>query len=692
MSLINNNTQEQAVLNFLKELNIYTTNTQYNKIDFKDIFRFIRNLNVMLKEDLSNIDDISQEQIDQLRTYLNEKYSEITNSINNVNNTLTQSLDNYKNQTNSRLDNAEQNINMMYDNMNTNIYDLRTLVEQTQNRAEDAAQQSNDIARRLEDHINVQGQLWNELFPTSATSQDGYQLVSKEQRDIIESVRGFDSSIITELSNRISDLENRPSGSQSLVTSTEDGLMSKEDKVKLDGLGPQFFIAGTGEGSVKGKYGNEIEANGKWAFAYGSRSKAIGNYSMAFGNRAKSNGSNSISFGNIVETNGTFSIGVGTKSATYGGHTYVFGYGGAAVGNFSSYFGGNISGYNLYLNKIQNEDRKYELFEGDISMSKALKKVNFANTRIAPNAKMSWGASNQSRYELPFIEIESSRFIEYRNNNSSKLEFTFKEPIPTEYFSGNGNKLTSVTNCAVGPSSISFGGLAIGESSVTFNSGIAGGINSMVLGYASVAGGDYSVAIGTQLDTLNSSEIALGDFNVSYENADRNKSSIFTIGGGRAPGAWGFIHRNNAMTILGDGSVYFKNVGGYTGGYDNKPIEEDGKSLQTVLSELQESVNNANNWSILDLRQHGGMFRSEVLRIGDKIYIDILSGEGYVMFMETDSSGVDVTSKILSANTEYDVTKLGYVYLLEPNMYNTVRFYIKPKQPVINTNNTVVSI
>ena len=691
MSLINNNTQEQAVLNFLKELNIYTTNTQYNKIDFKDVFRFIRNLNVMLKEDLSNIDDISQEQIDQLRTYLNEKYSEITNSINNVNNTLTQSLDSYKDQTNSRLDNAEQNINMMYDNMNTNIYDLRTLVEQTQNRAEDAVQQSNDIARRLEDHINVQGQLWNELFPTSATSQDGYQLVSKEQRDIIESVRGFDSSIITELSNRISDLENRPVTSQSLVTSTEDGLMSKEDKVKLDGLGPQFFIAGAGEGSVKGKYGNELEANGKWAFAYGSRSKAIGNYSIALGNRSKANGSNTISLGNVTEINNSFSIGVGTKIATYGAHNYIFGYGGSAVGNFSSYFGGNISGYNLYLNKIGNEDRKYELFEGDISMSRALKNVNFAKTRIAPDPKLSWDASNPSRYEVPFIEIESSRFIEYRDNNSSKIEFTFKEPIPTEYFKGTANRLVSVTNCAVGAGSISFGGLAIGESSVTFNTAVAGGRSSVAIGHGTVAGGDYSVAIGTQVDTLNSAEIALGNFNVSYENEDKNKSSIFTIGGGRAPGAWGFRHRNNAMTILGDGSVYFKNVGGYTGGYDNKPIEEDGKSLQTVLSELQESVNNTNNWSILDLRQHGGMFRSEVLRIGDKIYIDILSGEGYIMFMETDSSGVDVTSKILSANTEYNITKLGYVYLLDPNMYNTVRFYIKPKQPIIN-NNTVVSI
>lgn len=83
-------------------------------------------------------------------------------------------------------------------------------------------------------------------------------------------------------------------------------------------------------------------------------------------------------------------------------------------------------------------------------------------------------------------------------------------------------------------------------------------------------GGDYSSAIGMGTKTVSDSEIAAGKFNTTQEEP----KVILSVGIGKSK-----EERENAITILENGEVYVKGIGGYDG--TNLPAS----SIQNIIGE-----------------------------------------------------------------------------------------------------------
>ena len=108
---------------------------------------------------------------------------------------------------------------------------------------------------------------------------------------------------------------------------------------------------------------------------------------------------------------------------------------------------------------------------------------------------------------------------------------------------------------------------------------------SHVEGSATVAANLYAHAEGEGTVAYNKAEHAEGRWNYSQEYSTQwphPKNFLHTIGFGSGAG-----DRRNAVSVMQDGNVFINNVGGYDGTLN--PGNSSKKSLQTVLSELEES-------------------------------------------------------------------------------------------------------
>lgn len=88
--------------------------------------------------------------------------------------------------------------------------------------------------------------------------------------------------------------------------------------------------------------------------------------------------------------------------------------------------------------------------------------------------------------------------------------------------------------------------------------------------------GEDSFATGSNLETTNNYETAIGYYNKSYtNNSDNSKKTRFTIGIGSSS------QKKNAMQVMVNGDIYIINVGGFNG-YNY----ESAKTLQEVINEI----------------------------------------------------------------------------------------------------------
>lgn len=125
-----------------------------------------------------------------------------------------------------------------------------------------------------------------------------------------------------------------------VATTTSDGLMSAEDKTKLNGLnnngagrkveGQTFYINNSpvtaGEGAeIFNKYDEGNIATGRYSVAMGSDSKAKGNASFAMGDNTIANGFASVAMGFFTTANGECSFAMGNNTTANGKYSVATG-------------------------------------------------------------------------------------------------------------------------------------------------------------------------------------------------------------------------------------------------------------------------------------------------------------------------------------------------------------------------------
>lgn len=123
----------------------------------------------------------------------------------------------------------------------------------------------------------------------------------------------------------------------------------------------------------------------------------------------------------------------------------------------------------------------------------------------------------------------------------------------------------------------------------------ATGANSHAEGSGTNAIGTSSHAEGSGTTTNNLGEHAEGKYNISHSN------TISSIGIGSSVN-----DRINALEVLNNGDLYIKGIGDYVGGTNGDPnIMENVLSLQTVISNIQEGVNDVKEIPITQTVYYG---------------------------------------------------------------------------------------
>lgn len=105
------------------------------------------------------------------------------------------------------------------------------------------------------------------------------------------------------------------------------------------------------------------------------------------------------------------------------------------------------------------------------------------------------------------------------------------------------------------------------------------GFCSHVEGNVTIANGEYSHAEGSNTITNNSVEHAEGRYNVSHTGSSLSTRTLSSVGNGTDD------NRRNAQEIMGNGDHYIYGVGGY----DGKTIGGNVKTLQNVISTLEQA-------------------------------------------------------------------------------------------------------
>lgn len=339
-------------------------------------------------------------------------------------------------------------------------------------------------------------------------------------------------------------------GTISAATSTNAGVMTKDDKIKLDSLEKGVFIIDKKSSTslIRNEnkfYFNSSDNSISFAHDYGLGSE--GNLDICdFKVNADAlqlktiNGQSIVGDGNIVIDGG-------------GGSTIIQG-----VGKVDETSNGTGEIFNSYSGSSKNvASGMYSHAEGEGTISRN-------------NSSHAEGAETSAMTDCGHAEGY----------------MTLAEGLYASHAEGTSTSAMSQSSHAEGEETIANGKYSHAEG----NGSNASGNGSHAEGGGTTANGRYSHAEGSNTFARNEGEHAEGKYNVSNTGSTNDKQTIHSIGIGV-----GDTSRKNAVEVMGNGDMYIKGIGMYDG---------TNYSSSQTLQEVIESFNN--NLANVDILQGFG--------------------------------------------------------------------------------------
>ena len=324
-------------------------------------------------------------------------------------------------------------------------------------------------------------------------------------------------------SGSYNDLSDKPT----TATTETDGLMSAEDKTKLDNAdntyalkskyGDSTINVGRKAETTVGKYstaeGNNTTASGWTSHAEGDGTIASGDYSHAEGKLTTASGYASHTEGNATTASSDYSHAEGKSTAASGLYSHAEGRGTTASGNNSHAEGATTAASNYAAHAEGNETTA----SGTASHAEGQSTTASGNNSHAEgnNTTASGNCSHAEGY------------------SSDKVT-----QLITDFLNGNITKDDIINTWNTKKFSVAHGN----ESHVEGQDNLSLGHYSHSEGCYTVASGNYSHTSGYYTKALHDNEAAYGKYNESNDN------TLFSVGDGTADNA-----RHNAFEITATG-------------------------------------------------------------------------------------------------------------------------------------------